>query len=164
MYLKYLFCSDQRQGRFHKLYSMFLGNGHEFNSFLNTAFLLPLAGACIPRLSIRCGNWVDCNCMDTCRNLALNVLMASWQTFSSLSGIEPGVIDFQERTSNFPFQAECQILAGHKCLRWKKSKAQTRLSTRAALWDRHAGQDVSVSLVPAGVIAQILPYSLLRAW
>lgn len=35
---------------------MFLGNGREFNSFLNAAFLLPLAGARVPRLCVRCGN------------------------------------------------------------------------------------------------------------
>lgn len=149
MYLKYLFCSDRCQGCFHKLHTMFLGNGHEFNSFLNVTFLPALAGEHVLRLYMVWQLRIDCNCMDTCRNLALNVLMASWQAFSSSSEIEPAVIDFQERTSNFPFQAECQILAGDKCLCWKKSKAQTCLSVRAALWGRHTGQGISLSLVPS---------------
>lgn len=164
MYLKYLFCSNWYQGCFHKLHSLLLGSGHEFNSFLNTAFLLALAGVHVPWL---CTVWqlsLNCSCLHTCRNLALNVLVASWQAFSSVPGLEPAVIDFQERTSNFPFQAECQILAGYKCLCWKKGKAQTCLSTRAALGGRHTGQDISVSLVLRGVISEILQYYLPRAW
>lgn len=163
MYLKYLFCSNWYQGCFHKLHSMFLGNGHEFNHFLNAAFLLPLAGMHVPWLYIVWQLSLNYSCLHTCRNLALNVLMASWQAFSSLSGFEPAVIDFQERTSNFPFQVKCQILAGHECLCQKKSKTQACLSTRAALAGRHTGQDISVSLVPGGVISEILQYSLLRA-
>lgn len=72
-----------------------------------------------------CAVAVDCNHMDTCRHLAWDMLAASWQAFFSLSVTEPAVIDSQERPSDFPFQAECQILTGHKCLCWKKNKAQS---------------------------------------